>query len=171
MVVVTFVEALPLRVVAAADVVIAYISVVGKDSSAPQQTEGIALTYGGVAAVVVSAVVDAEMADQNAGALISPVADLSLFEVVAVPISPEQDSSAMAIAAAAAQTDHCLPGAPSSQVQYHPTLLALIGNVAVVAAECSWELKIAALTAVDYVGNFELQAAGNAVDPALAGYQ
>lgn len=134
----TVVEALPLRVVVAADVVvIANISVVGKDSSAQQQTEGIALTSEGVAAAVVSAVVDAEMADQNAGALILQAADLSLFEVVAVPISPEQDSLAMAIAAAAAQTDHCLPGAPSSQVQYHPSLLAWIGNAAAVVAECS----------------------------------
>lgn len=113
------------------------------------------------------------MADQYAGAPFLQVPELSLFEAVAVPISPEQDSSVMVTAAAAAaRTGHCLPGAPSSQVPCHPSLLALVGNdAAAVVAECSEEPKTAALTAADHVGNFELQVVGNAVDLATSGYQ
>jgi len=116
------VEALPSRVavvaVAAADVVdIAKVSAVAKDdSSEQQQPERIALTCGevvvaaAVAAVVVAA--DAKTADQYVEAPFLLLPCFSLFEAAVVPTSPEQDSL-RAIAAAAAQTDRCLPVAPT----------------------------------------------------------
>lgn len=73
--------------------------------------------------------------------------------------------------AAAAQTYHCLPGAPTSPVQYHPSLLELIENAAAVVAAARSEWKNLALTAADYVGNFELQAVGHVVVPPTADYQ
>lgn len=59
----TVVEALPLKVVAGV-VEFAKVSVAAKDSSVQQLPERIALTSGEVAA---AAVVDAKIADQNAG--------------------------------------------------------------------------------------------------------
>lgn len=81
-----------------------------------------------------------------------------------VPFSPEQDSSSTTTDAA--QTDHCFPVVPSSQVRYHQSLLALIENAAGSAdvVECSSEPKTAVLTAADHVGNFERQAVVNVVD-------
>ena len=113
------VEASPSRVAAvavAADVAdIARVSAAVKDdSSEQQQPERIALTCGEVVVVVAAAVVvaDAKTADQYAEAPFLLLPCFLLFEVVEVPTSPEQDSLRV-IAAAAAQTDRCLPVAPT----------------------------------------------------------
>ena len=174
----TVVEALPSRVAAAAaDVVdIAKVSAAAKDdSSEQQQPERIALTCGAVVAVVVvvaaaAAVVvaGAKIADHYAGAPFSPVPYFSMFEVAAVPTSPEQDSSTAT--AAAAQTDRCLPVAPTSPAQHHPSHLEWTENAAAAAAEHSEEQRTVALTADYVVGNSE-EVAANAADLATSGYQ
>jgi len=88
-----------------------------------------------------------------------------------VPTSLKQDSSRIATAAAAVvQVDRCLP-ALALLVPYHLSLPELIENAAVAAAVAVYSegQRTVALTA-DRVGNFEVQAVGNAVDLATAGY-
>lgn len=174
----TVVEALSSGVAAvAADVVdIAKVSAAAKDdSSEQQQPERIALTCGAVVAVVVvdaaaaAVVADAKTADHYAGAPVSPVPYFSMFEVVAVPTSPEQDS--LTATAAGAQTDHCLPATPTSPAQHHPSLLEWTENAAAAAAEHSKEQRTVALMADYVVGNSEVQVAANAVDLATSDYQ
>ncbi len=112
------------------------------------------------------------MIDQKVGVPVLLAANFSLSVVAAVPFLLVANFAMTATAAAVAVAvgaDHLSPGAPTLQVQHHLCLLELI-EIAAAAAGCCEEQRTVALAA-DHVGNCGSQAAGTAVDPALAGYQ